>query len=134
MGAQVKITAKQLSIGYQRSTGETIVASGLDCSLRGGEFVCLLGPNGAGKSTLIRTLAGMQKPLAGELRLSGKVMRDIAPRERARTVSVASTSLLYLLQLLQREIASTLVGGISLCLELCWGFAGWSVMPDRKHT
>ena len=91
MGAQVKITAKQLSIGYQRSTGETIVASGLDCSLRGGEFVCLLGPNGAGKSTLIRTLAGMQKPLAGELRLSGKVMRDIAPRERARTVSVVLT-------------------------------------------
>ena len=91
MGAQVKITAKQLSIGYQHSAGETIVASGLDCSLRGGEFVCLLGPNGAGKSTLIRTLAGMQKPLAGELRLSGKVMHDIAPRERARTVSVVLT-------------------------------------------
>ena len=91
MWAQVKITAKQLSIGYQHSAGETIVASGLDCSLRGGEFVCLLGPNGAGKSTLIRTLAGMQKPLAGELRLSGKVMRDIAPRERARAVSVVLT-------------------------------------------
>ena len=91
MGAQVKITAKQLSIGYQHSAGETIVASGLDCSLRGGEFVCLLGPNGAGKSTLIRTLAGMQKPLAGELRLSGKVMSDIAPRERARAVSVVLT-------------------------------------------
>ena len=91
MGAQVKITAKKLSIGYQHSAGETIVASGLDCSLRGGEFVCLLGPNGAGKSTLIRTLAGMQKPLAGELRLSGKVMRDIAPRERARAVSVVLT-------------------------------------------
>ncbi|MBL6829463.1 MAG: ABC transporter ATP-binding protein [Puniceicoccaceae bacterium] len=91
MGAQVKITAKQLSIGYQHSAGETIVASGLDCSLRGGEFVCLLGPNGAGKSTLIRTLAGMQKPLAGELRLTGKAMRDIAPRERARAVSVVLT-------------------------------------------
>jgi len=94
MGAQVKITAKQLSIGYQHSAVETIVASGLDCSLRGGEFVCLLGPNGAGKSTLIRTLAGMQKPLAGELRLSGKVMRDIAPRERARAVSVVLTEVM----------------------------------------
>ena len=91
MGAQVKITAKQLSIGYQHSAEERIVASGLDCSLRGGEFVCLLGPNGAGKSTLIRTLAGMQKPLAGELRLSGKAMSDIAPRARARAVSVVLT-------------------------------------------
>lgn len=91
MGAQVKITAKQLSIGYQHSAEETIVAGGLDCSLHGGEFVCLLGPNGAGKSTLIRTLAGMQKPLAGELRLSGKAMSDIAPRARARAVSVVLT-------------------------------------------
>ena len=91
MGAQVKITAKQLSIGYQHSARETIVASGLDCSLCGGEFVCLLGPNGAGKSTLIRTLAGMQKPLAGELRLSGKTISDIAPRERAQVVSVVLT-------------------------------------------
>jgi iron complex transport system ATP-binding protein len=91
MAAQVKLTAKQLSIGYQHSLGETIVASGLDCSLRAGEFVCLLGPNGAGKSTLIRTLAGMHKPLAGELRLSGKAMSDIAPRERARAISVVLT-------------------------------------------
>ena len=91
MGAQVKLTAKQLSIGYQNSASEMIVASRLDCSLRGGEFVCLLGPNGAGKSTLIRTLAGMQKPLAGGLRLSGKAMSDIAPRERARAVSVVLT-------------------------------------------
>ena len=94
MGAHVKITAKQLSIGYQHSAKETIVASGLDCSLCGGEFVCLLGPNGAGKSTLIRTLAGIQKPLAGELRLSGKTMSDIAPRERARTVSVVLTEVM----------------------------------------
>ena len=72
---------------------ETIVAR-LDCSLSGGEFVCLLGPNGAGKSTLIRTLAGIQKPLAGELRLSGKTMSDIAPRERARAVSVVLTEVM----------------------------------------
>ena len=94
MGAHVKITAKQLSIGYQHSAKETIVASGLECSLCGGEFVCLLGPNGAGKSTLIRTLAGIQKPLAGELRLSGKTISDIAPRERARAVSVVLTEVM----------------------------------------
>ena len=91
MGAQVKITAKHLNIGYQHSTGETIVASGLDCSLSGGELVCLLGPNGAGKSTLIRTLAGIQKSLAGDLKLSGKAMNGIAKRERARAVSVVLT-------------------------------------------
>ena len=91
MVAKVKITAKHLNIGYQHSTGETIVANELDCSLSGGELVCLLGPNGAGKSTLIRTLAGMQKPLAGDLKLSGKAMSVISKRERARAVSVVLT-------------------------------------------
>ena len=120
MGAQVKLTAKQLSIGYQNSASEMIVASGLDCSLRSGEFVCLLGPNGAGKSTLIRTLAGMQKPLAGGLRLSGKAMCDIAPRERARAVSVVLTEAMpsgmmdaYSLVSLGRHPYSGWFGGLS---------------------
>ena len=120
MGAQVEITAKEISIGYQHSAEETIVASGLNCSLRGGEIVCLLGPNGAGKSTLIRTLAGMQKPLAGELRLSGKAMSDIEPRERARAVSVVLTEAMpsgmmdvYSLVSLGRQPYSGWFGGLS---------------------
>ena len=115
MGAQVKITAKQLSIGYQHSARETIVASGLDCSLCGGEFVCLLGPNGAGKSTLIRTLAGMQKPLAGELRLSGKTISDIAPRERAKVVSVVLTE----------EMSSGMMDAYSLVSLGRHPYSGW---------
>lgn len=86
-----RLKARQLSIGYQHGAETAIVAKDLDCSLRSGEFVCLLGPNGAGKSTLIRTLAGMQPPLSGELQLSGKALAEIAPRERARAVSVVLT-------------------------------------------
>jgi iron complex transport system ATP-binding protein len=87
MAAEAQLTARQLAIGYQ----DTTIAQGIDCSLKGGEFVCLLGPNGAGKSTLIRTLAGMQAPLAGELQLSGEVLASIAPCARARAVSVVLT-------------------------------------------
>ena len=91
MASEAQLSAKQLSIGYHHGTETTTIAQALDCSLRAGEFVCLLGPNGAGKSTLIRTLAGMQAPLAGELRLSGQPLNTIAPRERARAVSVVLT-------------------------------------------
>jgi iron complex transport system ATP-binding protein len=91
MAAKAQLTAQKLAIGYRHGTDTTTIAKDIDCALKGGEFICLLGPNGAGKSTLIRTLAGMQAPLAGELRLAGKALASIAPRERARAVSVVLT-------------------------------------------
>jgi len=67
------------------------VAEGIDVVLREGELVCLLGPNGAGKSTLIRTLAGMLKPLEGEVRLSGDRLSTLSAREVARRMSLVLT-------------------------------------------
>ncbi|TVP78961.1 MAG: ABC transporter ATP-binding protein [Puniceicoccaceae bacterium] len=86
-----QLSTRQLSIGYGHRSHTVVVAKGLDCALRGGEFVCLLGPNGAGKSTLIRTLAGMQPPLSGELLLGQQALHAITPRERAQAVSVVLT-------------------------------------------
>ena len=40
--------------------------------LEQGEFVVLIGPNGAGKTTMLRTIAGVLKPKAGEVKLLGK--------------------------------------------------------------
>jgi zinc transport system ATP-binding protein len=36
-----------------------------------GEFLCLCGPNGAGKSTLLKSVLGLVKPNAGEIRIAG---------------------------------------------------------------
>jgi iron complex transport system ATP-binding protein len=91
MIGEAELITRQLSIGYQQGADSMTIAQNIDCVLKGGEFVCLLGPNGAGKSTLIRTLAGMQEPLSGALKLSGKDYAEIAPRVRARAVSVVLT-------------------------------------------
>lgn len=85
------LTTDSLQIGYSHQGASTCIARDLSLELKAGEFVCLLGPNGAGKSTLIRTLAGMQPPLDGQVSLQGESFQHIAPRERARQVSVVLT-------------------------------------------
>lgn len=84
------LTGSALTIGYEQCG----IAHNLELALKAGEFVCLLGPNGAGKSTLIRTLCGMQAPLTGSVHLQGTAFHDIAPRERAKQVSVVLTEAL----------------------------------------
>ena len=41
-------------------------------NIRGGEFVVVLGPSGCGKTTLLRTIAGLERPTRGEVRLFGQ--------------------------------------------------------------
>jgi len=114
------LTATKLSIGYSHRGQETCVAEALDLALNAGEFICLLGPNGAGKSTLIRTLAGMQAPLSGSLKLQSQTFHSISPRERARMISVVLTEALpvgmmdaYSLVALGRHPYSGWLGGLN---------------------
>ena len=53
-------------------------------SVRSGEIVSIIGPNGAGKTTLFNLLTGQLAPTAGEVRLRGERINELAPHERAR--------------------------------------------------
>lgn len=81
------LTASSLSIGYHR----TPLASDLDLNLHPAEMVCLIGPNGAGKSTLLRTLAGMQEPLSGAVKLGDADLFSIPALELAKQLAVVLT-------------------------------------------
>ncbi len=80
-----------LTIGYNHRGRSTEVARGIAVSLRAGDLVCLIGPNGACKSTLIRTLAGMQPPLAGKVTLGGTEVRQLRSGALARQLGVVLT-------------------------------------------
>lgn len=84
---------KRLGMSGNRRSGNRskIVAEGMSLELREGELVCLLGPNGSGKSTLMRTLAGVQKPLGGEVLLSGTRLDRLSARDGARLLSLVLT-------------------------------------------
>ena len=46
------------------------------------EFIVLVGPSGCGKSTTLRMVAGLEEISAGELIIDGKLMNDVAPKDR----------------------------------------------------
>lgn len=60
----------------------------LEGKIERGECVALWGRNGVGKSTLLRTLSGLQRPLAGQVRLDGRDMATLSPVEVARRVAI----------------------------------------------
>src|SRR3954464_11552153 len=47
-----------------------------------GEFFILVGPSGCGKSTLLNMIVGLEDVSEGEIRVDGKVMNDIDPKDR----------------------------------------------------
>jgi multiple sugar transport system ATP-binding protein len=54
----------------------------LDLDIADGEFIILVGPSGCGKSTALRMIAGLEDISEGELRIDGKVVNDLAPKDR----------------------------------------------------
>lgn len=79
----VNIEGRDLTIGYPDHT----VGPSLDVALATGEVLALLGPNGGGKTTLLKTLLGLLKAKAGEVRLDDKPLADYSIRERARIIA-----------------------------------------------
>lgn len=60
------------------------VLDGLDLEVRQGLIVGLLGVNGSGKTTLLKSLVGLLKPDAGELRVFGEDPWDISQETKRR--------------------------------------------------
>jgi len=57
--------------GLDLSYGDARALSEVSLEIRAGEIVALVGANGAGKSSLIRSIAGMERPRAGQIRFGG---------------------------------------------------------------
>jgi multiple sugar transport system ATP-binding protein len=68
--------------GVHKSFGTTAVVHGIDLGIEDGEFCVLVGPSGCGKSTLLRMIAGLEEISGGEIAIGGRVVNNMAPKER----------------------------------------------------
>ncbi len=62
--------------------GPVEVLKGIDLEARTGEFVALVGPSGCGKSTLLAMIAGLETVSEGEIRIDGRLVNSVAPKDR----------------------------------------------------
>lgn len=70
----------------------THALSGIDLSIRRGEWAAVLGSNGSGKTTLLRVLDGLLKNYSGSVLLDGADVRKLSPREIYRKVGLVFQS------------------------------------------
>lgn len=77
----IVLEARKLAVGY--APGEAVLEH-IDLRLRRGERIALMGENGAGKSTLVRHFNGLARPLAGDVRLLGRPLKELSVAQAAR--------------------------------------------------
>ncbi|HLA12869.1 MAG TPA: ABC transporter ATP-binding protein [Pyrinomonadaceae bacterium] len=82
------IQTRDLSFAYSSSPAVVDVS----LALPRGAVGALIGANGSGKSTLIRLLAGLLKPVQGEVHFNGASLTKLHPRERAKRIAYVPQS------------------------------------------
>ena len=59
-----------------------VAVAGASFTVADGELLVLVGPSGCGKTTLLRMIAGLEPISDGTLRIGGRVVNEVAPKDR----------------------------------------------------
>jgi len=81
--SEVMIETKDLHRSYRIGKKSIEVLHGIDLQIWKGEKVFLCGPSGAGKTTLLYTLAGLERPEQGEVRINGTDLYRLGRKQQA---------------------------------------------------
>jgi ABC-type lipoprotein export system ATPase subunit len=82
--SDVMIETIDLHRSYRIGRKSIEVLHGIDLQIHQGEKVFLCGPSGAGKTTLLYTLAGLEHPEKGSVRIDGTDIYALGRAEQAR--------------------------------------------------
>jgi len=90
-------------------------------NIHAGTFVGLIGPNASGKSTLFKTLAGLVKPMSGQITIGTDDVTQLRRKDRARRVA-------YMPQAFGCNALLTVFESVLLALKQT---SGWRVQSDN---
>jgi len=66
----------------EKRFGDVRAVAGIDLKVRDQEFLILVGPSGCGKTTTLRMIAGLEDVTSGDIRIGGRSVTHLAPRDR----------------------------------------------------
>jgi multiple sugar transport system ATP-binding protein len=66
----------------EKRYGEVKAVLGIDLAVQDQEFLILVGPSGCGKTTTLRMIAGLEDITAGDIRIGGRSVIGLPPRDR----------------------------------------------------
>lgn len=109
------IEISNLGMSYDLGQGRLNVLSGVDISIGDGETVAIVGPSGSGKTTLLILLAGLERPVAGNIRLDNV---EITGLDGDALADIRRDNVGIIFQSFHLVPSLTALGNVSLPLEI----------------
>ena len=75
---------RNLTFGVNEDGQDKEIIRDISLTVPDGKLIVITGPNGGGKSTLARLIAGIEKPLSGQILLDGEDITDMSITDRAK--------------------------------------------------
>ncbi|MEM9659221.1 MAG: ATP-binding cassette domain-containing protein, partial [Planctomycetota bacterium] len=66
----------------KRYDGGVIAVRKAHLEIKDGELMVLVGPSGCGKTSTLRMIAGLESVTSGVVKIGGRVVNDVEPRDR----------------------------------------------------
>jgi multiple sugar transport system ATP-binding protein len=82
LGPEAEVAEIELDSLTKVYSDGTEAVTDLDLEIGAGEFVVFVGPSGCGKTTALRMIAGLEAITSGDVKIDGRVVNDLPPKDR----------------------------------------------------